>query len=985
METITYGVPLDGFAKFSRTVAADGIVLLKNEKQTLPIQKTDQLAVFGRCQINYYRSGTGSGGAVNVPYSINALDGLRQNQTIQLNEQLAMTYEQWVITHPFDNGGGGWAAEPWFQHEMPLTDELVSQARMTSNKALVIIGRTAGEDQDNANTAGSYQLTQEEQDMLQIVTKYFEHVALVLNVSNILDLNFINDPIYQNHISAILFSWQGGMEGGHALADILSANVTPSGKLTTTIAKHLSDYPSHQNFGDKTQNIYEEDIYVGYRYFETFNKEAVLYPFGYGLSYTSFAITPLTAIVDGENLLVTVEVKNTGDTYAGKEVVQLYYTAPQGKLGKPAKQLGAYAKTKTLAPSQTETLTLALPLHDMASYDDAGLTGHKSCYVLEAGDYEFFIGTSVRQLTSVSIQNKPTLQIKQLIVTQSLTEAMAPTHAFKRFKPMNKKLNDTYELTQEQTPLRTVSLSERIIKNLPTTYEFTNNKGYKLTDVQAGTISLETFIAQLSDIELATLIRGEGMCSPKVTPGTAAAFGGVSDRLLQYNIPIACAADGPSGIRMDSGHLATQIPIGTLLACTFDDALVQELYTYEGQELVSNQIDTLLGPGMNIHRHPLNGRNFEYFSEDPYLTGTMAAACLLGLRAGGASGTIKHFACNDQETARNQTNSIVSERALREIHLKPFEIAVKKGQAVSIMTSYNPINGHWAASNYDLNTTILRNEWHYTGIVMTDWWAKMNHPMNGGESNQAHVGHMVRAQNDLFMVVPDALSEVILEENEFMTLLATVDIDTMTLEMMRNLMTDLTHLTEDEKSFINHLLSNEENIPSIRQYLKAKQRKQDHVLECLTTGELTRGELQRCAMNICRFLMETKAFNRKQSLSDEIKQIKSISTSKKEAHSIETELTLNITTDQTISFCISTPGIYHLFATLCYELDALAQSTFNLTLNQEYLGTIQLNGTNGHAISKQLATLQLDEGIYELTITFTKPGIEIQSLRFDLN
>src|SRR5690606_20451816 len=281
-----------------------------------------------------------------------------------------------------------------------------------------------------------------------------------------------------------------------------------------------------------------------------------------------------------------------------------------------------------------------------------------------------------------------------------------------------------------------------------------------LRDVHDGKVSMEDFIAQLSDEDLATIVRGEGMVSPLVTPGTASAFGGVSDRLLSYGIPVGCTADGPSGIRMDSGDKATQVAIGTLLAATWNVELVEELYVMEGQELLRNNIDTLLGPGLNIRRSPLNGRNFEYFSEDPLISGAFAAACTRGIISGGSYATLKHFACNNQEKHRTKVDAVVSERALRELYLKGFEIAVKDGGANSIMTSYNPINGHWAASNYDLNTTILRGEWGYDGIVMTDWWANMNDPIDGGESSRQNTYAMVRAQNDLYMVVPNYGAEI---------------------------------------------------------------------------------------------------------------------------------------------------------------------------------------------------------------------------------
>jgi len=267
---------------------------------------------------------------------------------------------------------------------------------------------------------------------------------------------------------------------------------------------------------------------------------------------------------------------------------------------------------------------------------------------------------------------------------------------------------------------------------------------------------MEEFIGQLSDGELCCIVRGEGMCSPKVTPGTASAFGGVTKALEDYGIPCGCCADGPSGIRMDCGTYAFCLPNGTCLACSFNEELSEQLYEMEGAELRKNRIDILLGPGMNIHRHPLNGRNFEYFSEDPLLTGKMAAAQLRGMRKYQVTGAMKHFACNNQEYHRRLYNSVVSERALREIYLKGFEIAVKEGGAYAIMTTYGGINGIWTAGNYDLLTTILRNEWHYEGLVMTDWWAEIND--EGQTPVRENLAAMVRSQNDVYMVVRDSES-----------------------------------------------------------------------------------------------------------------------------------------------------------------------------------------------------------------------------------
>ncbi len=393
-----------------------------------------------------------------------------------------------------------------------------------------------------------------------------------------------------------------------------------------------------------------------------------------------------------------------------------------------------------------------MPFARLASYDDSGATGRKSAWVLEAGEYTFYIGTDVSSAKKVG-----SVTLEETVVEQ-LEEACAPVMAFDRLRPGTSE-GGVYTKEYEPAPLRTVNPMDRRNEKLVKSEGCTGDKGYKLSDVAEGKVTMDEFLAQLTDADLCCIVRGEGMCSPKVTPGTAGAFGGVTKRLLDFGIPTGCCADGPSGIRMDCGTHAFAMPNGTLMACTFDPELVGELYEYEGLELRKNKVDTLLGPGINIHRHPLNGRNFEYFSEDPLLTGEMAAAQLLALHKYGVTGTIKHFACNSQEFHRHDVEAVISERALREIYLKAFEIAVKEGGARSIMTSYNPINGFWSASSYDLLTTILHGQWGYKGMVMTDWWAKSND--QGQEGERTNTAAMVRAQNDLYMVVPDSESNAL--------------------------------------------------------------------------------------------------------------------------------------------------------------------------------------------------------------------------------
>lgn len=728
----------DRYYDTARLTVAEGQVLLKNDNETLPLPEGAKVAVFGRIQTHYYKSGTGSGGMVNVDKVTGILDALLEEEKIEVNRELLHTYTEWEKEHPFDEGIG-WGQEPWCQQEMPLSDEVVQAAAKESDYALVVIGRTAGEDQDNFNKPGSNLLTEEEEEMLKKVRGSFSKMIVVLNVGNIMDMGFVD----RFCPDAVLYAWQGGMVGGLGTVDVLTGKVSPSGKLSDTIAMEITDYPSDANFGSRERDFYVEDIYVGYRYFETVAKDRVRYPFGFGLSYTSFQMKTVKFEVKDEIVNLTVSVLNTGGR-AGKEVVQVYICAPQGKLGKPAKVLAGFAKTKELEPGESQMVQMEIPFYTFASYDETGVLGTPSAYVLEAGEYIVWTGSSVREG-----QESGRFVLENTPVLARCSQALAPVLAFNRMKPKEKE-GGTFVMEMEEVPLRGESPSKKRLRNLPADYEITGDQGYRLSDVKSGKVSMEAFIAQLSKEDLACIIRGEGMGSPKVTAGTAAAFGGVSESLKKYGIPCGCCDDGPSGMRLDSGMKAFSLPNGTLLACTFNEELVGELYAFTGVEMVKNKVDALLGPGMNIHRHPLNGRNFEYFSEDPLLTGKMAAVQTRALHQAGVTGTIKHFCANNQETGRHTIDSVVSERALREIYLKGFEIAVKEGGADSVMTTYGAVNGLWTAGSYDLNTVILREEWKFDGMVMTDWWAMINEEEK--PADKTNFGAMARAQNDVYMV-----------------------------------------------------------------------------------------------------------------------------------------------------------------------------------------------------------------------------------------
>lgn len=726
------------YLETAASAVAEGIVMLKNDNGALPLSKDEVVSVFGRIQLHYYKSGTGSGGMVNVSKVTGIVDGLLESG-VKLNEELLNVYKKWDEENPYDLGDG-WGNEPWSQVEMPLDEQLVADAAQKGSTAIVIIGRTAGEEMDATLTEGSFLLTALEKDMLSKVRKAFEKVVVLLNVGGLIDMSFVNEYAPDS----VLYVWQGGMTGGTGTADVLTGKVSPSGKLSDTIAYSVKDYPSDPYFGDRVRNFYSEDIFVGYRWFETFAPEKVLYPFGFGLSYTTFDVKSVS-VSGSDTLTFKVSVTNTGK-FSGKEVVQVYCGAPQGKLGKAARVLCGFAKTKELAPDETQELEISVRLETLASYDDSGVTGNRFCWVLEEGEYKFFVGTDVR-----SAQETFKFSLNESKVTEKCIQALAPVLPFKRITADN---NDgDLSPVMHDVPLSEVDEPARRAERLPQEIPYTGDKGIKLADVKSGKNTMDEFLAQLSNHDLSCIIRGEGMGSPRVTAGTASAFGGVSDALTGFGIPAACCDDGPSGMRLDCGTKAFSLPNGTMLASTFNCELIKELYYLLGLEMSANKVDCILGPGMNIHRHPLNGRNFEYFSEDPFLTGKMAAFQLNGLHSAGVTGTIKHFCGNNQETNRHFIDSAVSERALREIYLKGFEIAVREGNADSIMTTYGSVNGLWTAGNFDLNTVILREEWGFKGFIMTDWWANVN--FRGEEPKRAFFVPMAIAQNDVYMVCAD--------------------------------------------------------------------------------------------------------------------------------------------------------------------------------------------------------------------------------------
>lgn len=720
----------------SREAAKEGMVLLKNDNHILPLAFGSKIALFGKGTFDYVKGGGGSGD-VMVAYTTNLYDGLTKlSDKVHIFEELAGFYKD-NVNQQYQQG-----IQPGMTTEPLLPEELCKKARDFTDTAIITISRFSGEGWDriskydppkeSANHTnadifedGDFYLTHAEKAMIDCVRTYFSKIVVVMNVGGMVDTCWLkNDPL----IKGVLMAWQGGIEGGMAAAEILCGITNPSGKLADTFAKALEDYPSTKNFHESKDYVeYKEDIYVGYRYFETVPEayEKVNYEFGFGLSYTSFEYT-VKSVQEKEGLIqVAVMVKNTG-TISGKEVLQLYVNPPQGVLGKPKKNLVTFQKTKLLAPMEEQLLELKFQVKDLGSFDDLGKI-QKSAYLLEKGDYEFFLGTSVRNVMKLDY----VYQLCDNVVLQQLSSLIAPTQLSCRMLadgtfetlPLGKP-NDPNETELSKENWRekdgmipTVRYVEGINRH-KTRYK---NDAHPLSDVACGKITLEQFMDQLSDEELAHLLGGQ----PNTGVSNTFGFG----NMLEYGVPNVMTADGPAGLRVvpECGVKTTAFPCATAIACSWNPEIAYQVGKAGAKEVKENNIGVWLTPAVNIHRSPLCGRNFEYYSEDPLLTGKMASSMVKGIQSEHIAATVKHFALNNKETNRKNSDSRVSERAAREIYLKAFQIIVEQADPWCIMTSYNIINGHRASENQDLLWGILRGEWHYDGLVMTDWWTHGDH------------------------------------------------------------------------------------------------------------------------------------------------------------------------------------------------------------------------------------------------------------------
>ncbi len=763
----------------SRELAGECMVLLENDG-ALPLKETGKIALFGNGVRRTVKGGTGSGD-VNSRSIVNVEEGFKNagftvtsgswlDKQGEMLDKSKGEYLEWVKAEAKKSSRSEFIIQFDHPYSAPapvlITEEDCKEA--DTDVAVYVIARNSGEGSDRYNREGDYLLFAEEKKNLEMVAAHFKKTIVILNIGGVMELSGVKAI---PGINAILLMGQLGNIGGDALADVVTGKVNPSGKTVDTWAKNYMDYPSSAKFshnGSVHDEEYEDGIYVGYRYFDSFGVEPE-YCFGFGRSYTDFSLQIDGAEAAGDRVQVRATVQNTGSVYAGKEVVQIYYSAPQGRMDKPYQELAAYHKTSLLKPGESEAMILTFAIKEMASYSEAD-----AAWVLEKGDYVIRVGSSAGNTEVAAV-----LTLAEEVKTQIGKNLFPLDIQLKEIKPDTTAAKTAYEKNSEGLGrVYHGSIQSSCIKAEHMVYqgkreEYKTDQEKKLTvqDVKNGDCTVEELVAQLTVEEMAdmcvgTLRAGEGNVVGNASYTVPGAAGDTSSILKgSRGIKNMILADGPAGLRLQphfkttkEGKLlpggsvmgdsfepfdpdinedevdnyyqyCTAIPIGWSLAQSWNTELAEWAGDMIGAEMEQFGVDLWLAPAMNIHRNPLCGRNFEYYSEDPLVSGKIAAAITIGVQKHKGKGTtIKHFAVNNQEDNRYFVNAHVSERALREIYLKGFEIAVKESQPLSIMTSYNLLNGIHTANSYDLLQAMARDEWGFDGTVMTDWFTSQDMP-----------------------------------------------------------------------------------------------------------------------------------------------------------------------------------------------------------------------------------------------------------------
>ena len=766
--------------KLARKAAAEGIVLLKNKGNLLPLKPGTAVALYGVGASRTIKGGTGSGD-VNERERISIYQGMKDAGYLITTGEWIREYDkcyqkarnEWrdevldkaaKIENEVSGFFNAYAATPFI---VPAGGEV---KKTDAEIAFYILSRVAGEGADRFDKPGDYYLTDTEKRQLSDICSLYKHVVIAINTGGLADLSFMDE--YDN-IDALLQIVQPGMEAGNAFADVISGAVTPSGKMTDSWAYKYEDYPNSKTFSHNNGNVdkeyYTEGIYVGYRYFDTF-QIPVRYGFGFGLSYTDFEIKILSAAVQNNRTVeIETEIINKGSTFSGKEVVQIYATCPAGKMEKEYRRLTAFGKTKELSPGVSEKMKLQFDINRLASYSE-----EKAGWILEKGEYVIWAGSSLESSAPCAVISLE----RELLLSK--TEKICPLkEELQEIKQdlffAEKRRKDILDIVEKEK-IPVIRLNAELIKAEKIIYRMNEEI------IEPDSFKFAEALSQEQLIALASGDPGKGQGSNLGSAGISVpgSAGETNSCAEDKNLPGIVLADGPAGLRLMKHYnvyedkivnkpfkfsleggifceenleepgvtyyqYCTAIPVGTLLAQTWDTALIREVGEMIGREMEEFGITLWLAPGMNIHRNPLCGRNFEYYSEDPLLSGKIAGAMTDGVQSvPGCGTTIKHLACNNQEDNRMKSDSVISERALREIYLKGFEIAVKESQPMAIMTSYNLINGIHAANSYDLCTKAARCEWGFKGLIMTDWTTTEN----GADCTASGC---MRAGNDLVM------------------------------------------------------------------------------------------------------------------------------------------------------------------------------------------------------------------------------------------